>query len=236
MTTPALKLASVLAGARCILLDFDGPVCHVFAGHPAPVVARELVDLAGRHGVIVSAGGGPHTVMRAVWDRSPEVGAVVERALTAAEVKAAATAAPTPGTDALLTVCAAAGLPVAVVSNNAADAIEAYLERHDLRHLVDVVEGRPEHDPTLMKPHPDLLRRALEHLDVPAEAAVFVGDSTTDIDAGRRAGVRTIGYANKSGKAAMFVNVGADALITSMTALSDLVCELPAVGDGGRTR
>ena len=35
-------IAHVLSGGGPILLDFDGPVCTVFAGYPADVVASEL--------------------------------------------------------------------------------------------------------------------------------------------------------------------------------------------------
>ena len=34
-----------LVGAGPLLLDFDGPVCSIFAGYPAPRVAAELVAL-----------------------------------------------------------------------------------------------------------------------------------------------------------------------------------------------
>jgi len=42
------------------------------------------------------------------------------------------------------------------------------------------------------KPHPEPVFRARDALGAPAEDAVFIGDSTHDIEAGRRAGVRTV--------------------------------------------
>lgn len=41
------------------------------------------------------------------------------------------------------------------------------------------------------KPHPDPVQHALALLEVPRERAVFVGDSTHDMEAGRAAGVHT---------------------------------------------
>jgi hypothetical protein len=41
---------SVLGRARAILLDFDGPVCSVFAGQPVHQIASELIKLLRRHG------------------------------------------------------------------------------------------------------------------------------------------------------------------------------------------
>lgn len=42
-------LGRLLTGVGAVLLDFDGPVCSIFAGYPAP----ELVDVLRRHGVDV---------------------------------------------------------------------------------------------------------------------------------------------------------------------------------------
>jgi hypothetical protein len=35
-------IEEIVAGARHLLLDFDGPVCSVFAGVGAPAVANQL--------------------------------------------------------------------------------------------------------------------------------------------------------------------------------------------------
>jgi hypothetical protein len=37
----AEDLAAILRRSPVILLDFDGPVCSVFAGYPAPQIERE---------------------------------------------------------------------------------------------------------------------------------------------------------------------------------------------------
>ncbi|MFB7372554.1 hypothetical protein ACFC0D_22215 [Streptomyces sp. NPDC056222] len=39
------QLPAVLANARVIFFDFDGPVCDVFAGLPAHDVAKQLTAL-----------------------------------------------------------------------------------------------------------------------------------------------------------------------------------------------
>ena len=36
-------LAAILGQTRCLLLDFDGPVCAVFAGYHAPVIAEFMM-------------------------------------------------------------------------------------------------------------------------------------------------------------------------------------------------
>lgn len=52
-------LATLLASVRCVLLDFDGPICSVFAGTPAAVVAERLRQHLG-----MRVDEFPHTVTR----------------------------------------------------------------------------------------------------------------------------------------------------------------------------
>ena len=83
----------------------------------------------------------------------------------------------------------ATGHRVAIVSNNSAEAIHAYLELHGLSALVAHVQGRDRQDPSLMKPNPRPLfeapsvLEALSVLDVKQDDAVLIGDSLTDIEA-----------------------------------------------------
>jgi phosphoglycolate phosphatase len=138
----------------------------------------------------------------------------LEGALQRAELTAVKTARPTPGAAEAIAACNATGRLVAVVSNNYAEAVSQYLARAALTEGVTHVEGRNPADPTLMKPDPHLLETTINALSVAPSACVFVGDQTTDIEAGRAAGVATIGYANKPGKAQALKS--ADAVLTSM--------------------
>jgi hypothetical protein len=38
-------LAEILSSTRVLLLDFDGPICDVFAGYPAADITQHLRDL-----------------------------------------------------------------------------------------------------------------------------------------------------------------------------------------------
>ena len=73
-----------------------------------------------------------------------------------------------------------------------------------------------------MKPHPHILLRTLADLAAPAESAVIVGDSVTDIEAGLTADIWTIGYENKLGKLEALTDAGADVVVTSLEVLADL--------------
>jgi len=82
------------------------------------------------------------------------------------------------------------------------------------------VVGRDDSDPELMKPSPYLVRTAVSILDAHPYECAFIGDSTTDMLAGRLAGVPVIGYANKPGKAELLRQAGADTVTTSLDAIT----------------
>jgi phosphoglycolate phosphatase len=62
------------------------------------------------------------------------------------------------------------------------------LERFGLLAYFDHVQGT---DGFPAKPEPDVIFRSLEVLDARPEECLFVGDSAADMEAGRRAGVKT---------------------------------------------
>lgn len=202
-------------GIEALLLDFDGPVCSIFSGCPAPRVAADLVALIGAEDVRGETD--PLAVLRWAGDHcGHDVTVAVEEALCAAELRAAALAEPTPFAR---EVILGAGVPVAIVSNNSAAAIEAYLTAHDLAAGVTAVVGRAYADPRRMKPNPAPVLDAVRTLGVEPSACALVGDSLSDIEAARAAGVTAIGYANRPWKRAAFTT--ADLVITSMREVAD---------------
>ena len=90
-----------------------------------------------------------------------------------------------------------------------------YLAVHRIGPVAGVL-GRDESDPELMKPSPYLVRAAVGILDAHSAECAFVGDSTSDMLAGRLAGVPVIGYANRPGKAELLTQAGADTVTTSL--------------------
>ena len=223
-----MTLTDLIANTRCLLIDFDGPICSVFAGHPAAAVADELrTAICRRRGDLPLA----------VADLAPdplqilvEVAALGDDSLTReigdvlrdAEITAVAVATPTPGANDLLRAAHKTGLRVAIVSNNASAAIDEYLRDHDLIRYVDGLAARFDGmNPRLLKPHPYLLEQALSSTNIKPSLTAFVGDSITDIEAGRAVGIRTIGYANKPGKRQRLTEAGAEIVIDSMHELTE---------------
>ncbi|RKN44313.1 HAD family hydrolase [Micromonospora endolithica] len=223
-------LGRLLGEVDAVLLDFDGPVCSIFAGYPAPQIAAELVDVLRRHGVDVppelAAEPDPLEVLR----RTGEAGdygltRAVEDALCAAERQAIETAEPTPYGREVIVAARQAGLPLAVVSNNSESAVSAYLAAHRLAGYVSPVVGRPYADPTRMKPNPAPIRQAVNALGELPIKCVLVGDSLSDIEGARAAGVRIVGYANSRPKVEAFRLAGADVVIESMCEIAAALLE-----------
>lgn len=219
------RLAELLAGPGALLLDFDGPVCSVFAGYPAPDVASELRELLCSKGIgvteDVAARLGPVELLRWTGRRGdPTLTRVVDDALRAAEQRAVQSATPTPHSHAVITAAHDAGKPVAIVSNNSAEAIGEYLAEQGLSRCVGAVIGRTHGRPELMKPNPASILRALAELQAQPDTSVLIGDSTTDVEAALSAKVRAVGYANKPGKDARLTQAGAEVTITSMSEIA----------------
>ncbi len=83
--------------------------------------------------------------------------------------------------------------------------------------LIDGLGARPRFDIILggnstpnLKPHPEMIHRALETLSVKADSAVMIGDNVNDIQAARAAGVRSVAVGYGLGDAAVLKAAGPD--------------------------
>ncbi|MFJ1613853.1 HAD family hydrolase [Streptomyces sp. NPDC088251] len=223
---PTDSLVALVATSDAVLFDFDGPICDVFAGMPAPGVARALSGIVAKQAPELAreaeATDDPMEVHRLAQLGGPSLLAAVEGALTAAEVAAVAVAGP-PVAGAVWALRAAhsTGRKVAVVSNNSAECVKAFLTLHSLEGFVHNVVGRPELNPALMKPSPLPLLLASTTLGVAPARSVLVGDSVTDVEAAKAAGMEVIGFANKPQKRTALPSAGADVIIASMEVLAD---------------
>ncbi|MGW6728122.1 HAD family hydrolase [Nocardia sp. NPDC055029] len=217
-------LHRLIVDRPCLLLDFDGPVCSVFAGLSSRRVAVQLGAAMGiglpPH---LGATSDPFELLDYAAKISPDIAIATEQELTRLEVEAVAVATPTPYTHDLIRVAAnKSGGSVAIVSNNSVAAIDAYLRIHELRAYVAGIYARTSAD-TRLKPSPDLLEAALASLRVDTGTATFTGDSVTDLQAAQAAALPAIAYANKPGKVERFAPYAPAATITSMFALLDAV-------------
>jgi phosphoglycolate phosphatase len=223
--------ADILARAHTLLLDFDGPVCAVFAGIPAPVVADQLRQVLADGGYaeipnLIAASSDPFEVLHYAATLGEAEVRYVEAAFTAHEVEAVATAAPTEGAHDFIRAWHASGRPIAIVSNNSTPAINAYLDLYNLRPSIDFISARTDPKVALLKPNPHFLHQALTVLDSKPEDCIFIGDSTSDMEAARTANIQAIGFANKHNKRLPLADAGAAAIIESMNlSVKDPTCK-----------
>lgn len=214
-------LAKLLVNATAVLLDFDGPVCSIFAGYPAWKVAEELRETLRDNGieppVTVVNEPDPLEVLR--WTNTldkPDVTGAVEDTLCAAERAASSTAAPTAFARETMLAAQRSGKSLVIVSNNSPGAVAAYLTHAGLTSYVTHIVGRAYAEPAEMKPNPSPIYRAGALLGCAPAACILVGDSLADVHAGRAAGAPVVAYANRPGKAAKLTEAGALIAINSM--------------------
>jgi HAD superfamily hydrolase (TIGR01509 family) len=110
-----------------------------------------------------------------------------------------------------------------------------YLDRWGVRHLFDAIVGRE--DVSKRKPDPESIARCVNELGVAPADAVYVGDSPVDIEAGRAAGVHTIGVLTGTSSREVLAAVSPDYILESATGLEAVLAGAPGrtPGAGGST-
>ena len=226
-------LGRLLERTRVLLLDFDGPICAVFADLPAAEVADQLREALTNHGHAerppeIEASKDPFVIFRYASALGTQEAHLVEAALRAHEVEAVARAQPTPGSDELIHAWRATGRGLAIVSNNSRAAVNAYLDAHGLTNCIDLISARDEADPALLKPSHHLVARAITALGESPVRCTLLGDAVTDVTAAHAAHALAIGFANKQHKVDALAHAGAEAVVTQLHALTStlLRCDL----------
>ena len=110
------------------------------------------------------------------------------------------------------------GIRLAVISNKNERLSDLILRQLGTHHFFEIICGGDTYSE--MKPSPLPLLQVIAQLGVAPHEAVMVGDSINDIQAGKRAGILTIGCSWGYGELAELQNC--DAIIDSMTELLDL--------------
>ena len=216
----------------CVLFDFDGPICGLFARHPAERVAqqiRQALHSADLLPTAVAEDPDPHHILREIRrllccdDRTApcaaEAEAMVAGILEAEELRAAGTAPMTPLVGELIDLLSGRGVGLAVVSNNSAVAVEAFLEARGILGVFrGGIHGRPT-DPSRIKPNPAGVLEAMGWLDAVPGRTVLVGDSPADYGAARAAGVGFVGFSAWPGAGEALRTCGATVILDSFAPL-----------------
>ena len=226
MTDTAQAARDLVDHADLILLDFDGPVCHIFANGMNRRIADELRLVAREHGMHIddelAQDFDPLNVLREADRQDGSLTKELDLLMTELEIDAATVAPPAIGGADALRQWGEHGKRVVVVTNNSAASIEKYLSHHGLTSLVGGIYGRPPGETSLMKPHPFILLEALSAHSVEPANAVMIGDSVSDVAASSNAGgVPAIGLAHTDLRADELNEAGAVVVVRSMSVFGE---------------
>ncbi len=115
------------------------------------------------------------------------------------------------------------GFKIGVVTRNSGSAVRTICAAID--NLCDVF--LPREAVQFVKPHPEHLQRALEHLQVAAGQTVMVGDGPIDIVAGKTLGLKTIAVLTGGGRRESLLASQPDLILDSV---ADLLSRLSGAG------
>ncbi|MGC5585188.1 HAD family hydrolase [Ornithinimicrobium sp. W1665] len=241
MTSPRTDLAQALVDAADVLLvDFDGPLARIFPGTRWLEVSADLRGYAVERArndldldLAAVLGEEPDhvQVLRLIGRHAPGIAADAAELVTRLELDAARTAPLQPGALEFLDEALARSARVFVVTNNDPDVVPAVLDRHvpGLTARLTGVHGRTAGRTDDLKPAPDLLLRALAQMakrgvtggkaGLDEISAVLLGDSVTDVLAGKAAGVPVVGVAQDAQRREDLLAAGARAVVGDLGAL-----------------
>ncbi|MDO5498305.1 MAG: HAD hydrolase-like protein [Propionibacteriaceae bacterium] len=204
-----------------LLVDFDGPLVRLLPDPEHVELARRLAHwCAERTEDPLPGPAVDHVqVLREIHVRHPALATDADELATAAELVAAQTRPAYPHAIDTLHAWLDGGGRVAVVSNNAEEAVRRVVRGAGLRDEVTIHARRADRLGAL-KPRPDVLRWAMAAHRTPPAGAVMIGDTTGDVRAGTAAGVPTIGIAESPERAAELRGSGA---VATVGRLADLL-------------
>lgn len=209
----------------CVVFDHDGTLVNSLAvvvrasnetlaafGKPAKpaaeIVAGMVHPTAPRLGLL--AGESDPAVQKNMASRYDEL------ALQSSEL-----ATLYPGIEEMLADIAKAGMVQAVLSNSAGTFIRAILERLGVASRFVSLVG--EKEMPAPKPDPRGLWNLLGEIGCPRSATVYVGDSRTDLETARAAGVAAIGVSWGAHVRGELAGLGFDAVVDSPAELGDVL-------------
>ncbi len=109
------------------------------------------------------------------------------------------------------------GYKIGLVSSRRHDSMEVILNYLKLGHLFDILVGDEELQNS--KPHPEGIQKAMHLLK--ADKAFYVGDSPSDILAGKNAGIPAIAYISNDRKKEAILQTKPDLIIQDLMEVKD---------------
>ncbi len=133
-----------------------------------------------------------------------------------------------PGATAAIKAIEKAGWLMGVATGKSYRGLMATLERHNMTQSFVTLQTA---DSAAGKPHPEMLRNAMNETGAEPAGTVMIGDTTYDMGMARNAGTRAIGVAWGYHAAAELLAAGADRIVSGF---EELPAALFALSNGAR--
>ncbi|NWG04704.1 MAG: HAD family hydrolase [Syntrophaceae bacterium] len=218
-----------LRGIRAVIFDFDGTLAVLNIDFS--LMRERIFDLMRHYDVqekliqekylleIIDE------VDQILWKENPsEAEDFYQKAhdiLHDIEMKAAETGRLIPGTEAILKKLKDNGIKIGIITRNCEDAVRKVFP--NINDFCDVFVSR--NSVKRVKPHPDHLTYVMELLKISGKESAMVGDHIIDVQAGKGAGMKTIGVLTGRTKKEEFEKAGADFVLGEATEIFKLFKE-----------
>ncbi|MDO8588031.1 MAG: HAD-IA family hydrolase [Armatimonadota bacterium] len=215
-----------------VLFDLDGTL--VETNIDFALMREEMLGVAGEFGVAPESARAMDILAiveyvcdtlnaRGLPERADEARREAMRRLERIELFHSETAREVESAQALIAALRDRGVKVGIVTRNCRRASEISLEASGLGVGFLMLSRE---DVRNTKPHPDHLMRALEILDARPDRSLMVGDHTMDVEAGKAAGMRTIGLLAPERPRDFFRKVEPDEVVESLREIVDAFVDL----------
>lgn len=221
----------MLEGMRAFIFDFDGTLA--IPNIDFSLMRQQVDAIARQHGVDPADVSHLYILemidtVRAHLASTSDVGGEdfhreAHASILTLEIDCARRSGLLPGAYDVLQALRQHGLKIGVVTRNSGAAVRTICPAIDTLCNVFL----PREAVRFVKPHPEHLQRALDHLQVAAEQAVMVGDGPIDITAGKALGLKTVAVLTGGGRRESLLASQPDLIVDSV---ADLLPRLSGVG------
>lgn len=225
------SMASLFEGIRVVLFDLDGTLIETNIDFKQ--MRREILALGERYGIPACQLEGLDilamldTISTIVHERYGEGKSSKARReglaiLEKIELSHSARAECIPGAQELVRALREAGIKVGIVTRNSKSAVAVSLSKTGITG--DILLTRDDVPKT--KPHPSHLLTALQVFETAPQEAMIVGDHWMDVQAGKAADMRTVGFLRKGHPSDFFSSQQPDFVIRDLRELIEQVRRL----------
>ena len=224
-----MRTPDLFARIRAVIFDFDGTLAVLNIDFNA--MREQVFDLMKHYGIGKELIGERYLLeiideaYQILWEKNQsgaeEFYQESHRILHGVEMKAAEEGRLILGVEETLKDLRKKGIKVGIVTRNCEDAVRKVFPNID--KFSDVFISR--NSVKRVKPHPDHLSFAMKVLGISREKTVMIGDHPTDIQAGKRVGVKAVGVLTGRTKREEFEKAGADHVLNDVTEICTLLEE-----------